>query len=217
MTLDELLRQSATLHGHLCPRQVLGVRIGLLAGRLLNLEVPRRDKRLLVVVETDGCAADGVSVATGCWVGRRTLRVEDFGKVAATCVDTTTDCAVRIAPRSQARNLAASYAPEAESHWEAQLLGYQRMPDDELLAWKGVTLTTPVAKIVSRPGLRVICDRCGEEVMNEREIIRDGVILCRACAGGAYYHASDSANGLAVENSNAKAMARANGLREPEE
>jgi formylmethanofuran dehydrogenase subunit E len=45
---------------------------------------------LLTILETDGCAADGVSAATGCWVGRRTLRVEDFGKVAATFVDTQT-------------------------------------------------------------------------------------------------------------------------------
>ncbi len=64
--------------------------MGLLAGRWLGLDVPRDDKRLLTFVETDGCAADGVSSATGCRVGGRTLRVIDFGKVAATFVDTLT-------------------------------------------------------------------------------------------------------------------------------
>jgi formylmethanofuran dehydrogenase subunit E len=187
MNLDDLMSQTSALHGHLCPRQVLGVRIGLLAGNLLDLGLPRRDRRLLVIVETDGCAADGVAVATGCWVGKRTLRVEDYGKVAATCVDTATERAVRIAPSNRARLLAVACAPEATSRWEAQLLGYQRLPDEDLLVWQHVTLTTPVAKIVSQPGRRVRCDRCGEEVMNEREIVRDGVALCQACAGAAYY------------------------------
>ncbi|MCQ3978482.1 MAG: formylmethanofuran dehydrogenase, partial [Anaerolineae bacterium] len=74
-TFEELLYQSAVLHQHLCPRQVLGVRIGLAAGRWLGLEVPQSDKRLLTIVETDGCLIDGLAVATGCRVGRRTMRV----------------------------------------------------------------------------------------------------------------------------------------------
>ena len=82
--LTELLKESAALHRHLCPRQVLGVRMGLLAAEVMGLDLPQTDKRLLTIIETDGCAADGISVATGCWVGRRTLRVEDYGKVAAT-------------------------------------------------------------------------------------------------------------------------------------
>src|SRR5439155_26987565 len=88
--LDECLAATAALRHHLCPRQVIGARMGLLAGELLGLELPQADKRLLVIVETDGCAADGVAVACNCWVGRRTLRVEDYGKVAATFVDTHT-------------------------------------------------------------------------------------------------------------------------------
>jgi len=104
-TLEELLQESAAFHRHLCPRQVLGVRMGLLAGRRLGLDVPRDDKRLLTFVETDGCAADGVSVATGCRVGGRTLRVIDFGKVAATFVDTSTGGAIRVAPAPDVRRL----------------------------------------------------------------------------------------------------------------
>ena len=78
--LEDLLRTSATSHQRLCPRQVLGVRMGLLGGRWLDLPVPREDKRLLTLVETDGCAADAIAVATGCRVGLRTLRVIDFTK-----------------------------------------------------------------------------------------------------------------------------------------
>ena len=38
--VDELLSASAALHDHLCPRQVLGVRMGLLAGQILDLDLP---------------------------------------------------------------------------------------------------------------------------------------------------------------------------------
>lgn len=186
-TLTDLLHTSSELHSHLCPRQVLGVRMGLFAGELLGLELPQANKRLFTIVETDGCASDGIAVATNCWVGRRTMRVEDYGKVAATFVDTQTHHAIRIVPRSEARHLAGTYAPEARNKWEAQLLGYQRMPAQELLTMQYVDLKTPIEKIISRAGHKVMCEHCGEEIMNEREIVRDGLVICRACAGEAYY------------------------------
>lgn len=183
-SLDSLLEASATLHRHLCPRQVLGVRIGLLGGALLGLRVPQTDKRLLTLVETDGCAADGVSTATNCWVGRRTLRLEDLGKVAATFVDTLTGQAVRVWPQADIRQRASAFAPEARNRWESQLLGYQRMPADNLLAWCSVRLRDDVAALVSRPGLRATCDACGEEILNGREVHQHGRVLCRSCVQG---------------------------------
>jgi len=186
-TLQKLLHASAALHHHLCPRQVLGVRMGMLAGQLLDLDLPQKEKRLLTIIETDGCATDGVAVATGCWVGRRTLRVEDYGKVAATFVDTHTNRAIRIRPQADARRLAAEYAPEAESRWQAYLLGYQRIPLEPLFSWQEVTLVPSLQTILGRPGIRITCQLCGEEIMNEREVIHEGSVLCRSCAGLSYY------------------------------
>jgi len=186
-SLDQFLEASAALHRHLCPRQVLGVRMGMLAGEILGLDLPQSDKRLITLVETDGCASDGIAVATNCRAGRRTLRVEDYGKVAATFVDTQTGRAVRIAPGADVRGRARAYAPEARNRWEAQMLGYQRMPVTELLAVQSVQLKTPIEQIVSRPGRKAVCEVCGEEIMNEREVVRDGLTLCRACAGESYY------------------------------
>lgn len=186
-TLQQLLERCAGLHHHLCPRQVLGVRMGLYAGKLLGLNLPQSDKRLYTIVETDGCGADGISVATNCWVGRRTLRIEDYGKVAATFIDTQSGRAVRLAPRPTARHDSRRYAPEAASRWEANLMGYQRMPDEELFAYQWVRLIRPVQALISQPGKRAVCDRCGEEIMNEREVFLGELTLCRACAGEAYY------------------------------
>jgi formylmethanofuran dehydrogenase subunit E len=76
--LETLLRESASRHhSYLCPRPVLGVRMGLHAAELQRAELPRVDKRLFVFVETDGCRTDGVVAATGCWWGRRTMYLMD--------------------------------------------------------------------------------------------------------------------------------------------
>jgi formylmethanofuran dehydrogenase subunit E len=190
--LQTALSISSIDHRHLCPRQVLGVRIGLLAGRLLGIDLPQNDKRLLAIVETDGCFVDGVMAASGCKLGRRTMRIEDHGKVAAVFADTRSGKAVRIVPRVEARRTAEVYAPAAANKWEAQLLGYQIMPDDLLLRWTPIRLRTAVEAIVSRAGRKVICVECGEEVLNEREVWRAESPLCRACAGGAYYLQEDA-------------------------
>ena len=185
--LTRLLEVSSARHTHLCPRQVLGARIGLAGASALGLDLPRRDKRLLVILETDGCFADGIEAATGCTVGHRTLRIEDYGKIAATFVDVETERTLRIAPQPDLRQRAFAYADGESRHYFAQLQAYQSMPDDELLTIQPIILTTPVQEIVSRAGVRVNCDACGEEIINEREVLLHGRVLCRACGWGSYY------------------------------
>lgn len=186
-SLQRALNVASARHRHLCPRQVLGARAAIAGTRLLELEVPRADKRLLVIVETDGCFVDGVEAVTGVSVGRRTLRVEDYGKIAATFVDVKTGRALRVAPRVGVRERARDYASEQKRRYFAMLHGYQRMPDAELLTFEWVELAKPIAAIVSRAGARVNCESCGEEIINEREVVGDGDTLCRSCAGGGYY------------------------------
>ena len=185
--LQTILQTASARHKHLCPRQVLGARIGLAGAAALGLELPRRDKQMLIILETDGCFADGVEVATGCTVGHRTLRVEDYGKVAATFINVKTNYAVRVAPQLDVRTHAHAYAPDEPRHYFAQLHAYQIMPETELLSIQAVVLATPIAVIVSRPGIRVNCEACGEEVINAREVQIGERILCRACAGDGYY------------------------------
>lgn len=186
-TFDELLRESAAQHRHLCPRQVLGVRMGMYAAALLQLPCPQQNKRLFTFVETDGCFADGVAVATGCTLGHRTLRLIDFGKIAATFVDTMTEQAIRIYPALDSRQQAKALMPAARSRWHAQLTAYQIISDEQLFQVQPVSLSLSMKALISRPGVRVNCAVCGEEIINEREIICHGLTLCRACAGASYY------------------------------
>lgn len=188
--LDCLLAESAARHDHLCPRQVLGVRLGLFGLKQLGFiedgcqhRFNNKDKRLLTIVETDGCGADGIAVATDCSIGRRTLRVMDFGKVAATFVDSRSGRSLRIAPRPEARESAVCLLPQAESRWHAYLEAYQHLPDEALFQFKTVRLMPPLSEILSVPDKRAVCEACGEEIINEREVVQDGRVLCRPCAG----------------------------------
>ena len=192
--LQALLDISSRNHTHLCPRQILGVRVGLMGISALGFIEPPAGKRMLIILETDGCFADGVIAATNCSVGHRTLRVEDYGKAAGTFVDTQTGRAMRVAPALDIRQQACACMPEEPRHYFAQMEAYRIIPDEKLLTVTEVLLTTPVEQIVSRAGLRVNCAICGEEIINEREIHREGLVLCRACAGTAYYRESISIN-----------------------
>ncbi len=187
MDIDYYLQKSKSDHEDLCPRQVLGVRIGLAGLEALGFEETPPKKRLLVITETDGCFVDGVTAVTDCTVGHRTLRIEDYGKVAATFIDVETKKAVRITPHSLSRERANAYSPEEEQHYAAQLSSYQIMPTAELLAFQEVTLKTPIEQIIGREGERVNCSICGEEIINQREIQRGGALICKGCAGDAYY------------------------------
>jgi formylmethanofuran dehydrogenase subunit E len=102
--------------------------MALLAGNVLKIDLPQTEKRLLIIAEIDGCAVDGLIVASNCTVGHRTLRIEDYGKVAASFIDTNTRRAIRIIPRHTIRTRANDFAPPGSSKWKAQLIGYQRMP-----------------------------------------------------------------------------------------
>jgi formylmethanofuran dehydrogenase subunit E len=187
MDIKPFLEIASQDHKHLCPRQILGVRIGLRGMAVLGFEVSTRHKHLLTIAETDGCFIDGVIAATQCTVGHRTLRVEDYGKVAATFVNTSTGRSVRLAPATDVRERANLYAPEEKRHYFAQLQAYQVMPDEELLTVEDVVLNMPISEIISHSGVRVNCVQCGEEIMNERDVMIDGKPHCRSCTQGGYY------------------------------
>jgi formylmethanofuran dehydrogenase subunit E len=191
MELHDLLKLSSARHDHLCPRQVLGVRMGLAGLAAIRLELPMPHKAALVICETDGCFADGIEIATGATVGHRTLRIQDLGKIAAVFANVKTGQAIRLAPRTDIRTRALAYATGIKKKYYAQLKGYQVMPDLELFDFQEIVLDPPLKYVISRPGLRARCTNCGEEIINERQVYLEGKILCRTCAGENYYRGMD--------------------------
>jgi formylmethanofuran dehydrogenase subunit E len=188
-SLDEYLREAEIAHGHLCAGQVLGVRMAMLGLQKLAIDDPRgKDrKRLVTFVEIDRCATDAVAVVTGCRLGKRALKFRDWGKVAATFVDVFTGRAFRIAARESSKALAKSMHPEIENKNQQQMLAYREMPDQDLFDVQAVTVDLPPEEFPGYKGERAVCAQCGEGINFRREVVRDGRILCRGCAGESYY------------------------------
>src|SRR5580765_2968630 len=122
-SLDEYLADAAEAHGHLCAGQVLGVRMAMLGMRQLGIDDPRgKDrKRLITFVEIDRCATDAIGVVTGCRIGKRTLKLRDWGKMAATFVDLNAHKGIRIAARESSKALARTMHPELADKNQQQM------------------------------------------------------------------------------------------------
>ncbi|MBM4409833.1 MAG: formylmethanofuran dehydrogenase [Chloroflexi bacterium] len=187
--LTGVYARSAQRHERLCPRQVLGVRMGLAAAEALGVDPRASGKALYIFAETDGCFADGVEAATGCSMGHRNMRLMDYGRVAIVAVHIESGAAVRISPAPGVREAASAYAPDESRRYYQQLEGYQAMPDADLLRIRPVSLRVDLAALLGRKGLRVDCDRCGEEVLNGRQHLESGRPVCQGCTGGAFYSA----------------------------
>lgn len=186
----ELLETSAAVHGHLCPGQVVGVRMAMLGCRLIGLDEPtRRDqiKKLIVYVEVDRCTADAVAHVTGVKLGRRSLKFVDYGIMAATFLNLETGKAIRVVSTEEARDLAAVYAPEVSGKSQQQLTAYCRMPDSVLFRVQQVKVPIRPVDLPGPTQRKVACSRCGQVVRHGREVVCDDGYVCRPCAENAYF------------------------------
>jgi len=187
---ETLLKGSVENHGHLCPGQVVGVRMAMLGCRLIGLNDPSSHdqiKKLIVYVEMDRCAADAVAYVSGVKLGRRSLKFLDYGIMAATFVNLESGSAVRVLSTEEARDLAHYYAPEITGKYQQQLVAYKRMPDSVLFKVQNVQVAISEFDLPGPTRRKVSCHRCGQVVRDSREVVRDNNVLCKPCAEGAYY------------------------------
>ncbi len=187
-SLEEYLALAGEQHGHMCPGQVLGVRMAMLGLETLGIDdLSKHRKRLVTFVEIDRCAADAVSLVTGCRLGKRSLKYLDYGKVAATFLDLETERAVRVVARDDSREKAKAMFAELADGSRRQLEAYKVMPNSELFALYRVRVKLQPQDLPGRPRSRVACDQCGEGINDGRERHVEGRVLCRSCAGDTYY------------------------------
>jgi formylmethanofuran dehydrogenase subunit E len=189
-SLEEILVECEHLHGHMCAGQLLGARMALLGCRLAGLDDPRGvDRRKTIVwVEIDRCMADAVSAATGVRLGKRTLKYVDYGKVAATFLNTETNKAVRVVALESSRELADQRFGSIASKKERQFRAYSEATDEELFSVEDVRLQLDEMDAPGSPRSRVICGLCGEGVNDGREVmLASGSLVCRSCSGAGYY------------------------------
>jgi formylmethanofuran dehydrogenase subunit E len=157
--------------------------------KLLGLEDPAGAdrKRLVTYVEIDRCATDAVAVVTGCRLGKRALKFRDFGKMAATFCDLRDERAVRLVARESSKQRARELYPEIPDKNQQQMRAYRELSDEELFESQWVRVRIGPEDLPGYKAARVVCAQCGEGINFKREVMREGRVLCRACAGERYY------------------------------
>jgi formylmethanofuran dehydrogenase subunit E len=197
-TFEALLREAEVAHGHLCAGQILGVRMAMLGCQRLGIDDPKglvnpKDrKRLVTFIEIDRCATDAIAVVTGCRLGKRAIKFRDWGKMAATFVDlaaplslqgdTPVYKAIRIAALESSKQRARELYPQIENKNQQQMLAYREMPDTDLFSEEWVAVPIHPREMPGYKSARITCEQCGEGINYDREIHRNGKILCEACA-----------------------------------
>jgi Formylmethanofuran dehydrogenase subunit E len=176
-TWQEDLEQAVNYHGHLCGGQILGLRMAKLGLKLLGLKQGDDLRDLVLFLESDRCIADAAYVVTGLTLGKRRLKVMPYGKTAMSFLDLKTGQAFRISVKMKQR-------PEVGSDLVEFWSKYQ---DEEVFEWQEVEIDLPAFERPGKPISVVDCQRCGDEIMDCREVTVDGLTLCKACVEGAYY------------------------------
>jgi formylmethanofuran dehydrogenase subunit E len=176
--VSETLRRCVAYHGHFCLGQSLGVRI---AKKGLELVEPASEKDLIVFVENDRCIADAVLIATGTRLGRRSLKLADYGKMAATFINLAKDVAYRVSLAPF--DLGNASREEAKER-------VLTMTDEELLSWKRVRVDLKKEDLPGKPERIVRCVKCGEKVFDGKDLLSEddaSAPCCISCLRGSYY------------------------------
>jgi formylmethanofuran dehydrogenase subunit E len=177
-SFEQDLERAVAYHGHLCAGQVIGTRIARAALEYFDIEKPEEYRDLIAFVEADRCIADAVSTVAHCQIGRRRLKWYDYGKMAASFYDIESDRAIRI----------ASINNEKAGPDEDPVAFFNRFSDQEMFKIQEVEIDLDEYDLPGKPQRSVCCDSCGEKVMDNRDVQRDGKTLCKVCAGEPAYY-----------------------------
>jgi formylmethanofuran dehydrogenase subunit E len=97
-------------------------------------------------------------------------------------VDLATGKAIRVAARESSKERARELYPEIEGKNQQQMHAYREMPDGELFTEQWVTVPIEAREMPGYKSGRIVCAECGEGINYDREIRREGRILCQGCA-----------------------------------
>jgi formylmethanofuran dehydrogenase subunit E len=189
----ETIDRTVAFHGHWCSGLAGGIRAAEWA--LSELGARSEDEELVAVVETDMCGVDAIQYLTGCTFGKGNLVYRDYGKNAFTFYRRSDGKAARLVMRRFGRD--AEREELTALHRKQQRAGLSRQEDnrrhelrDRIAAWLMEAPLSDVfdVKPVNEPLPQrarilasLICDGCGEAVMETRVRQFMGQTLCRPC------------------------------------
>jgi len=169
-----LLEEAGKFHGDICAGIAIGTRMTMSGLKRIGISDPKGAdrKKLMVFVEIDRCTTDAIMALTGCRPGKRTMKIRDYGKMAATFINLETGKAVRVSTRM---NRKASGDNSTERSY------FSVAAEEELFSINYVEVPLRPEDMPGKPLRRVPCARCGENVMDGRESEHQGETLCKPC------------------------------------
>ncbi|GAB4337441.1 MAG: FmdE family protein [Candidatus Abyssubacteria bacterium] len=190
--------EAAQFHGHVCPGLAMGYRVATKAMELLGVTRPR-DEELVAVVENDTCAVDAIQLVTGCTFGKGNLLFKDYGKGGFSFFAREKGKAYRISyrdfPTLPGDDGARMEELKKKIHFEQSATEEERReygtlrqklihhmlacPAEGLLKWTPLAAQPPKPARI-RPS--IVCEKCGEQVMETRIRKVGGKNLCIPCA-----------------------------------
>jgi formylmethanofuran dehydrogenase subunit E len=179
----EALDRCVAYHGHMCLGQVLGIHLAFRGMEEIGQTDP---KHMLVYVENDRCIADAIQILTGTRLGRRTMKLVNYGKMAATFINQETDTAVRVNVSKRLNEIIGKLSEDREEK-RRQQEEVLMAPSDQVVSVRRVTVDVHPNDLPGKPKRSVPCVRCGEKVMDFKDVEGPDGPLCRSCSEGAYY------------------------------
>jgi formylmethanofuran dehydrogenase subunit E len=171
-----LVEEAGKFHGEICHGIALGTRMTMSGLRRIGISDPKGAdrKKLMVFVEIDRCATDAIMALTGCRPGKRTMKIRDYGKMAATFINLESGKSVRVVTRSNRK------MPEGDP---VGMPYHNEALEEEMFSISEVEVQLLPEDMPGKPLRKVVCGSCGETVLDGREIEHQGESLCKPCFG----------------------------------
>ena len=170
--MDTSYKDMIAFHGHSCPGLTIGYRMTKAALNFLS-ESRSTDEELVAIVENNACGVDALQYISGCTFGKGNLIFKDYGKHVFTLYDRKTKKGVRVVFKDRA-------VPKAMRKDRDQLINWLlSAPEEEIVSLKEVRIDEPEPARIMKT---VICDFCGEGVMETRTRKVNGKTACIPCA-----------------------------------
>lgn len=179
---DEQLKKAVEFHGELCGGIAIGTKLGMYGLELLGMELNKRHKNLIVILENERCTADGIQSVTKCTIGKRSLKLVYYGRFAATFYNMDTGEAYRVSDAD------ANKKNKTKETREEMVERFRITPPEELFNVEKVKVKS--FNEAQQPGgdhTTSWCSECCEKITDNYHLLRAGKSICKSCADESYY------------------------------
>ena len=175
---EAMLKIAGDFHGDICHGIRIGTRMAMCGLKQIGILDPKGAdrKKIIVFVEIDRCTTDAIMAISGCRPGKRTMKIFDYGKMAATFHNLESGKSVRIGMRAK-QQPGVGEPPD-----------FGALSDEELFIVREVEVSLRPEDLPGKPLRRCTCARCGSNVMDGREVEISGETVCKPCVAGADYY-----------------------------